>query len=614
MKQCPKCARSFDNQQATFCPSDGTPLVVLATDADPLVGVTIDGKYRIEQLIGAGGMGSVYKARHLLLDRFVAVKMMKSDMLRDPNTAERFKREAQASARLTHPNAVTVYDFGISADGSAYLVMELLKGTSLRDMLKRDRVLSYERAVEVFGKVCSAIDSAHEQGIIHRDLKPDNVMVDERPDGTVDVKVVDFGIAKFKGPTPDTAHLTGTGMIIGTVHYMSPEQCRGQAIDARSDIYSIGIMLYEALVGRTPFESHTPSAVIIDHVNTPPPPPSILRGDLPAAVERVILDALAKRPEDRPRSAGELARRLAGAIPAGGMAATVALPFQTAPVSPFPYSTGGGAQPTSPSSAPHAAFPADSGHRPIPPTESGAHAAARGKRGGMSTAAIVFVVLVVLVGGGAIIVAAGLFGLATLTGSDGSQARESDPPPSKNAAAPAKPEKPPADDSNGNTSSEEPSEDDAVLTPDPSDEDAAPTDDAGDSAPGTERELDEAETTEVGTATALWLYSIMSKDLDATMEHFGDTVDYFTAGEVPQSRVRSSYEKAFAKYDSLEFEVEQVHEATMNADGTMQLVFDKRWDFTGNKGNSSGKVKELLVFKRIDGALKIIKIQDLHSY
>jgi eukaryotic-like serine/threonine-protein kinase len=614
MKQCPTCGREFESPQATFCPADGAPLKELTQQTDPLVGITLDGKYRIEQLIGAGGMGSVYKARHLLLDRFVAVKMMKSDLLKDANTAERFKREAQASARLTHPNAVTVYDFGIGGDGSAYLVMELLRGSSLRDMLKRDHVLSYERAVEVFGKICSAIDSAHEQGIIHRDLKPDNVMVDERTDGSADVKVVDFGIAKFKGPTPDTAHLTGTGMIIGTVHYMSPEQCRGHEIDARSDIYSIGIMLYEAVTGRTPFESHTPSAVIIDHVNTPPPSPRVLRGDLPPAVEQVILDALAKRPEDRPRTAGELARRLANAVPRGGRAADVTEPLSAMPPVSLPYATVGGSFPTSAASAPQTSYVVDSGQRPVPLT-SGPHAAAPPKKRSGWTVAFVVVFLLLVVGGSTAVVLVGIFGLAVLSvPEDGAQrGNYNTSPPVKNS--PANQNKPSnANASNSNTATVNKN---IALPPIPNQEDTGSSEEGEEGEeyePGTTREMNEAETTEAGTVMAFWLYGIMAKDINTTMESFGDPVEYFSAGEVPKSQVRSSYEKAFAKYDSLQFEIVKFYEATLNEDGTMQLVFDKKWDFTGSQGNTSGKVKELLVFKRIDGSLKIVKIEDLEKY
>jgi serine/threonine protein kinase len=615
MKQCPTCGKRFESPQATFCPADGAPLQEIAPPSDPLVGITLDGKYRIEQLIGAGGMGSVYKARHLLLDRFVAVKMMKSDLLKDANTAERFKREAQASARLAHPNAVTVYDFGIGPDGSAFLVMELLRGSSLRDMLKRDHVLSYERAVEVFGKICSAIDSAHEQGIIHRDLKPDNVMVDERPDGSADVKVVDFGIAKFKGPTPDTAHLTGTGMIIGTVHYMSPEQCRGQEIDARSDIYSIGIMLYEAMTGRTPFESHTPSAVIIDHVNTPPPPPRVLRGDLPPAVEQVILDALAKRPEDRPRTAGELARRLANAIPRGGRPAEVT--ERIAPPVPVPYATVGGVFPTSSASAPQTSYSVDSGQRHVPLTESGPHAVVppRKKRSGW-TIAFVVSLLFLVIGGAAAVILVGIFGLAILSVPDdgGQSGRYDTPPPAQNSNIAGKPDKP--SNLNANTSNTNaPNVNKNIALPpienEGSDE-SYPSED--ESASGEARVMTEAETTEAGTVMAFWLYGIMSKDIDTTMEAFGDPVDYFSGGEVPKSQVQASYEKAFAKYDTLQFEITKFYEATVSEDGTMQLVFDKKWNFTGSQGNTSGKVKELLVFERIDGSLKIVKIQDLEKY
>jgi eukaryotic-like serine/threonine-protein kinase len=330
MKRCPNCRASYPDQ-AVFCPADGAPLASEA-QADPFVGRVLDGKYQIEAALGEGGMGKVYRARHAMLDRAVAVKVLHEAMRVDGRTAERFRREAQAAARLEHPNAVTIHDFGVTPEGNAYLVMELVKGISLRDMLIRRGRLPLDRAVDVIEQVGAAVDRAHQAGIVHRDLKPDNIMIEERADGAWVAKVLDFGIAKLKDRAEAPSNLTATGTVLGTVAYMSPEQCRGTEIDGRSDIYSLGIVLYEMVTGRVPFSSATPSAIVAGHVSDTPPPPSAYQPDLPPAIEQVILAALAKRPEDWPSTAAEFARRFRNAATGqGDHAATVAIRGATAP-------------------------------------------------------------------------------------------------------------------------------------------------------------------------------------------------------------------------------------------------------------------------------------------
>ena len=277
---------------------------------DPLAGRIIEGKYRLEERIGVGGMGAVYRATRLLIGDTVAVKLMHADFVRDAE-AERFRREAQAAARLKHPNAVGVYDFGLTQDGTLYLVMELVEGESLRQLIKRQGVLEPAIACEIIRQVCAALDEAHRRHIVHRDIKPDNVIVDTTGKSPR-VKVLDFGVAKLRD-VPTTT-LTQTGSVVGTPHYMSPEQCLGEDLDQRSDIYSAGIVLYEMLCGAVPFNAPISTAVIVQHVNQPPPP---LRGKNPAvtpALERAILHALEKRREDRPQSAGAFAGEVGEAL------------------------------------------------------------------------------------------------------------------------------------------------------------------------------------------------------------------------------------------------------------------------------------------------------------
>lgn len=296
----------------------GAPDVTAQLPAqDPLSGRTIEGKYRIDGVIGAGGMGAVYRATRLLIGDEVAIKILHTERIADPHAGERFRREAQAAARLKHPNAVSIYDFGVSSDGLQYLVMELVEGQSLRQLIRQQGPLSVSLVAQIAAQVCEALDEAHRQHIVHRDVKPDNIILNRTAAG-LRVKVLDFGIAKLRDDT--ASHLTQTGSVMGTPHYMSPEQCLGEELDSRADIYSIGIVLYEMLCGRVPFESPTATAVVVQHVNQMPAPLRSINPSVPPEVESVVLRALQKRPEARQQTAGALAKELAAAIartPAG---------------------------------------------------------------------------------------------------------------------------------------------------------------------------------------------------------------------------------------------------------------------------------------------------------
>jgi serine/threonine-protein kinase len=276
-----------------------------------LIGATIDGKYRIEERLAAGGMGTVYRASRLLIGDQVAIKILHPEHFADAQAAERFRREAQAAARLKHPNAVSVYDFGVTNEGLVYLVMELVEGESLRKVIKGQGPLAPSAAADVMRQVCAALDEAHRQSIVHRDIKADNIIIHPTAAG-LRVKVLDFGIAKLRDMT--ATNLTQTGSVMGTPHYMSPEQCVGEELDSRSDIYSLGVVLYEMLAGVVPFNSPTSTAVIIQHVNQAPPPLRAINMSIPEAVERVVVHALQKRREDRPQTAGALAAELDAAV------------------------------------------------------------------------------------------------------------------------------------------------------------------------------------------------------------------------------------------------------------------------------------------------------------
>lgn len=280
-----------------------------------MIGRTFDNKYRLDEKLGVGGMGTVYRATHLLIDRPVAIKVLNSRFVEDEAAQIRFRREARAAGRLQHANAVTVTDFGTTADGHVYIVMELLEGRTLRDVLAHDAPLDTARAVSLMLQISAAVGAAHEAGIIHRDLKPANIFVVQRPNAPASVKVLDFGIAKLAAEAleeDDRMTLTQVGVMIGTPRYMSPEQCDAVQLTPASDVYSLGIILYEMLTGITPFIGSTPLAVAMKHSSSPPRPPSEIVATVPPAIEGVVLHALEKNPGHRPANAEEFHRELFG--------------------------------------------------------------------------------------------------------------------------------------------------------------------------------------------------------------------------------------------------------------------------------------------------------------
>lgn len=282
---------------------------------DPMIGRVFDGKYRLDEPLGGGGMGTVYRATHLLIDRSVAVKVLSQRFVGDETAQQRFRREARASGRMKHPNAVTVNDFGATEDGWLYIVMELLEGLTLRDLLAREAPLDPARAVSFMLQTCAAVGAAHDAGLIHRDLKPANIFIEQRPNLPAVVKVLDFGLAKFvvEEHDDDFKTLTQVGAIIGTPRYMSPEQCSGAApLTAASDVYSLGIILYEMLTGAVPFSADTFLGVALKQVSEPPRPPREIVATIPQELERVVLHALAKDPSIRPADANEFRSELHG--------------------------------------------------------------------------------------------------------------------------------------------------------------------------------------------------------------------------------------------------------------------------------------------------------------
>ncbi|QXG74351.1 Stk1 family PASTA domain-containing Ser/Thr kinase [Modestobacter sp. L9-4] len=268
-------------------------------------------RYEIGGVLGRGGMAEVHRGRDLRLGREVAVKVLRGDLARDPSSQVRFRREAQAAASLNHPAIVAVYDTGedrTTTGATPYIVMEYVEGETLRDLLRREGRLSPERAMSLTADICAALDFSHRNGIVHRDVKPGNVMI--TPQGTV--KVMDFGIAR--AVSDSAATMTSTAAVIGTAQYLSPEQARGEGVDARSDVYSAGCLLYELVTGTPPFTGDSPVAVAYQHVREDPRTPSSINPAIPPALDAILLKAMSKNPANRYQSAADMRADLLRAV------------------------------------------------------------------------------------------------------------------------------------------------------------------------------------------------------------------------------------------------------------------------------------------------------------
>ncbi len=339
MKQCPTCQRHFADTD-DFCPFDGNQLhtakatpapssagpdaktsvidVVLPPGADmpglrpmeSLVGATLDGRYRIEEKIGEGGMGVVFRARHIVIEKPVAIKVLKPEVARDQNVVRRFVQEAKAASRIGHPNIVDVTDFGSTPDGTTYSVMEYVSGTTLSDEIRREGRLYVTRVVPIVRQLARALGAAHEKGIVHRDVKPENVFLVNREGKQDFVKIVDFGIAKVQSVKKDptlSPRLTRQGTVFGTPEYMPPEQAAGQSTDHRVDIYALGIVMWEMLVGHVPLKGETVVKTLSMQMVAPIPRPNEVAPELALGpgIEQVIMRAVAKRREDRYQNMAE---------------------------------------------------------------------------------------------------------------------------------------------------------------------------------------------------------------------------------------------------------------------------------------------------------------------
>jgi serine/threonine-protein kinase len=294
-RRCPSCKQHFTGD-ARFCPFDGDALESAPgyrSDADPLIGTLVDGRYEIESVLGEGGMGIVYGARHRSLDKRFALKVMRAGMAEQDELAQRFIQEARAAAAIHHPNVVQITDFGELPGCAPYFVMEFLDGLPLSKLLKSGGPPPFARALRILKQVAAALGAAHAAGVVHRDLKPDNIHIT----GNDVVKVLDFGVAMVAG----AGRLTRTGTVYGTPHYLSPEQASGDTVDHRADVYALGIIMYEMFAGRVPFEADSYMGVLTKHMFMVPEPPSRVNAAVRelGALEDVTLKCLEKKPNAR---------------------------------------------------------------------------------------------------------------------------------------------------------------------------------------------------------------------------------------------------------------------------------------------------------------------------
>jgi tRNA A-37 threonylcarbamoyl transferase component Bud32 len=318
MLVCPKCAGVYPVAEG-FCPMDGAPLQARAerqAEEDPvgegLLGTVLDRRYRLDELIGSGGMAFVYRATHTLIGKKHAIKVMRPELARDPELVRRFLREAQVVSSIKHPNVVDISDFGTRSDGRAFYVMEFLRGRTLADRIDNGGgPLQPEEALGIALQICQGLQAAHDQGVVHRDLKPENIFIcDAKPGKEPQVKLLDFGIARAG------QRITIAGAVLGTPEYMSPEQAKGLDVDHRADIYGLGVILFEMLTGLVPFRSDDVALTMQSHIHAEPPTLASINTELAylARTDQALRKLLAKDPDDRPRAAKSAAELLRDAI------------------------------------------------------------------------------------------------------------------------------------------------------------------------------------------------------------------------------------------------------------------------------------------------------------
>lgn len=311
-KTCPTCQASY-SVDAQRCTTDGSLLAVVKRD--PFVGTIIADRFEIKKVIGKGGFSTVYLANQKSLNREVAIKILHSDFANNPLKIRRFQNEAEAISCLSHPNIAAVHDYGVLPEGQPYLVMEYANGKTISEIVKEKGKFSNPEAVTLFIQACDGLAEAHTKGLIHRDIKPSNIILVGSEEGTLRVKILDFGLAKMITGDDDVEDLTRTGEVLGTPAFMSPEQCRGEFVDKRTDIYSFGCVMYMMLSGQQPLSGENTFELIKKQISYKPPPLGRLVSDIPKRMERIVSKALAKEPDERFQSFADLKDALLGNEP-----------------------------------------------------------------------------------------------------------------------------------------------------------------------------------------------------------------------------------------------------------------------------------------------------------
>lgn len=342
-KKCPGCEQVFVDS-AVFCPNDGKRLEDYEDEADSFIGMVLDGKYKIERLIGKGGMGNVYESKQLHMGLLVAVKILHPHLITDGTAVERFRREARSAHAVNHPNAISIMDFGVTTDNILYLVMELIDGISLHALIKKEGALDPVRAVRMMKQTCLAVNVAHQKAIIHRDLKPDNILITDSGTPKEKVKVIDFSIAKVRA-ADTSGNITTAGVVVGTPQYISPEQAQGFELDHRSDIYSMGIIMYQMLTGVLPFNGKTSAMLLMQHIQAKVKPLRELKPDIPEELDAAVIRALAKAPTDRPQTALIFAEEIEAAVVKAGLMRSTAITNTSSHVKHVGAAAGGNSAP-----------------------------------------------------------------------------------------------------------------------------------------------------------------------------------------------------------------------------------------------------------------------------
>jgi serine/threonine-protein kinase len=404
-----------------------------ATAADPrhlLEGKVIGGNYRVDRLIGHGGMGAVYQARQLSLDRDVALKLLLTPLAMDRTVLERFQREARAASNIGHPGIIQIFDMGYLEDGAPFMVMEFLEGEDLRHLLRRQGAMDLNLAVPIIVQICDALQAAHDKGIVHRDLKPDNLFLVYRRDKVPMVKLLDFGLSKVKSSDKP---LTGTGTIIGTPNYMAPEQITAEIdVDHRADVYGAGVILYEMLTGCMAYEGASVQNVLMKIISTPPMPPSRLNPSIPQDLEGVILKAMARSPQDRYASMSAMSADLvrigsSAGIPRSDMslvptgAVEPVVPHASSGLPPAAAGYPSPAHVISPTPSPYGAYSPP--YSPYSPAPASPPLPAKKKKG-MSPAGVIFLILGVFVLLGLFVTGLAVVGMVMLEKKEAKQPKE----------------------------------------------------------------------------------------------------------------------------------------------------------------------------------------------